>query len=123
MKSLWLKFLLLGTFALWATGMAKYAHEQLEHHGKDLSSVVNDDDDDDSSSQPPAQQQDQPKQHSHHCPVCEMLAGMTVDQSAPPALPPVSTECVATLVDLDRSAPVLEAHFSLPARGPPVIFQ
>ncbi len=46
MKSFWLRFLLLLTFAFWATGTAKYAHEQLEHHGKDAS-IDGDDDDDD----------------------------------------------------------------------------
>jgi hypothetical protein len=121
MKSPWLKFLLLGTFALWATGTAKYAHEQIEHHGKDMSALgIEDDDDDDSSIPVTPASHDQPKQHDHHpCPVCEMLAAMSVDRSAPPALPQLSLDCIAMLLVVDRQAPVLFAHFTLPARGPP----
>jgi hypothetical protein len=120
MKSLWLKLLLLGTFALWATGTAKYAHEAIEHHGKDMSAAGIEDDDDDSSIPVTPASHDQPTQHNPHpCPVCEMLAAMSVDKSAPPALPQLSLDCIATLVVLDRQAPVLFAQFTLPARGPP----
>jgi hypothetical protein len=121
MKFPWLKLLLLGTFALWASGTAKYAHEQIEHHGKDLSAIgVEDDDDDDLSISVTPTSHDQPAKHApHHCPVCEMLAAMSVAKSTPPALPQVSSECIALLVVADRLAPVLPAYFTLPARGPP----
>jgi hypothetical protein len=121
MKFRWLKLLLLFTFALWASGTAKYAHEQIEHHGKDLSAIgVDDDDDDDSSIAVTPTSHDQPAKHTpHHCPVCEMLAAMSVVKSTPPALPKVTSECVAVLVVLDRQAPALYARFTLPARGPP----
>jgi hypothetical protein len=123
MKLPWLKLLLLFTFALWASGTAKYAHEQIEHHGKDLSAIGVDDDDDDDSAVPvnsPSHDQ-QPKHVPHHCPVCEMLAAMSVDKSTPPALPKVTSECIALLVVLDRQAPALYARFALPARGPPAL--
>jgi hypothetical protein len=116
MKPFWLRFTLLATFAFWATGTAKYAHEQLEHHGKDAS--VDDDDDDDlpgKSTNP-----SQPKSH-HPCPVCEMLGAMIAHPSTPPALPEVSTECIEILVVADRQAPDLFARFTLPARGPPAV--
>jgi|SRR5271170_1157432 len=125
MKPYWLRLLLLATFAFWATGTAKYAHEQLEHHGKDAS--VDDDDDDDDSPAPAAVAQsapppkDQPKSH-HPCPVCQMLAAMTVDRSTPPPLPQISTECIAILVVADWHAPALFARFTPPARGPPAAF-
>src|SRR5580658_6295338 len=109
MKPFWLRLLLLATFVFWATGTAKYAHEQLEHHGKDAS--VDDNDDDDDSPAPPTvattagattpSPQNQPKSH-HPCPVCQMLAAMTVDRSTPPPLPQISTECIAILVVADR---------------------
>lgn len=123
MKFAWLKLLLLFTFALWASGTAKYAHEQIEHHGKDLSAIgVDDDDDDDSAVAATPPSHDQPTHHQqHHCPVCEMLAAMSVDKSTPPVLPKITSECIALLVVADRLAPVLSAYFTLPARGPPAL--
>jgi DUF2946 family protein len=123
MKCSWLKLLLLFTFGLWASGTAKYTHEQIEHHGKDLSAIGVDDDDDDSAVAPAAQpSQDQQRKHApHHCPVCEMLAAMSVDKSTPPVLPKITSECIAVLVVMDRQAPALYARFTLPARGPPAL--
>jgi hypothetical protein len=112
MKPFWLRFLLLATFVFWATGTAKYAHEQLEHHGRDAS-VDDDDDGQPSKSQTPTQH--------HPCPVCEMLGAMTAHPSAPPAVPQLSTECIAILIVADRQAPDLFARFTPPARGPPVV--
>jgi hypothetical protein len=126
MKPFWLRLLLLATFVFWATGTAKFAHEQLEHHGKDASLDDNDDDDDlpapavATAAQSPTPPQDQPKSH-HPCPVCQMLGAMTVDRSTPPTLPQISTECIAILVIADRQAPALFARFTPPARGPPMI--
>ncbi len=126
MKFTWLKLLLLGTFVFWASGTAKFAHEALEHHGRDPS-LADDDDDDDSSvaatpvtpaGQSPARDQSQHK--SHPCPVCEMLAGMTVQHTTPPALPQVSGECIELLIVLDQQTPILHVQFVRLARGPPV---
>jgi hypothetical protein len=127
MKPFWLRLLLLLTFAFWATGTAKYAHEQLEHHGKDASIDGDDDDDDLPASPTPAvaqaipttTPQTQPPKSHHPCPVCQMLAAMTIDRSVPPALPQASTQCIAILAVADWHAPALFARFTLPARGPP----
>jgi len=124
MKLWWLKLLLVGTFVFWASGTAKYAHEQIEHHGKDMS-VADDDDDDDSSVAPqaPAPTQDtsnSAKPHPHQpCIVCQMLAAMTADRSSPPALPNALSGCIAMLAVAHWQAPALRWHFQLPARGPP----
>jgi hypothetical protein len=128
MKSYLLKLLLLGTFAFWASGAAKYLHETLEHHGRDAS-VDDDDDDDDlaapaiaSPQSPPQQQNSQqaPAKKKSPCPICQMLAAMVVDRSAPPVIPARSTQLIDRLVLLDRIAPVLHACFALSARGPPM---
>jgi hypothetical protein len=124
MKFTWLKLLLLGTFAFWASGTAKYTHEQLEHHGRDAS-VDNDDDDDDSVATPvpvssaPTQPGQEQKHEHHPCPICQMMAAMSVDRSAPPALPQLVTDCVATIEIVDHAAPDLHTRYVLPARGPP----
>jgi hypothetical protein len=125
MKSYLLKLLLLATFAFWASGAAKYVHEALEHHGKDASAI----DDDDSPTPAIAldtsfpQQQDQsqsaPKKKSP-CPICQMLAAMVVDRSAPPVMPTRSMRLIDTLVLQDRLAPILHACLALSARGPPM---
>jgi hypothetical protein len=125
MKLYWLRLLLLSTFAFWATGAAKYTHEALEHHGRDAS--VDDDDDDDSSAplaaitQPPVDpSHQQPVKQKHACPVCQMLAGMVADRSAPPTLPPLVGPLIETLVISDHIAPVVQIRFTASARGPPV---
>ena len=126
MKLYWLRILLLSTFAFWATGAAKYTHEALEHHGRDAS-VDDDDDDDDSSATPaaaavPAIPQDrshQPAKQTHPCPVCQMLAAMVVNQSAPPVVPPLCIRLIGVLAIADHSTPTVPANFSRFARGPP----
>jgi hypothetical protein len=127
MKFFWLRYLLLSTFVFWATGAAKYTHEAIEHHGRDAS--VDDDDDDDSSPPivavampvaPVSTDQTHPPA-KHPCPVCQMLAAMAVARSAPPAVPPVCTRLVTTLIISDRIAPVINIAFSHSARGPPVL--
>ncbi len=128
MKSCWPKLLLLVTFAFWASGAAKFAHESLEHHGRDAS--VDDDDDDVHSAVPrltsshaPTNQQDpsqSPAKPKAPCPVCQMLAAMMVDRSAPPAAAPQSTLHVETLNLVNQLAPAPQARFALPARGPPL---
>jgi hypothetical protein len=125
MKLHWLRFVLLATFAFWASGVAKYTHEALEHHGRDAS--VDDDDDDDSgdlavaaaSKAAPTDQTPVNHPTKHPCPVCQMLAGMVVDQSAPPVMLPTSQPLVARLVVCDHLAPVLEISCPQCARGPP----
>lgn len=131
MKFSWVKYLLLAMFAFWATGTAKFAHEQLEHHGKDLSVADADDDDDDDDSsfalgttQPvpsAAHPQHQTPAPHHPCPICQMLAGMVLDKSVPPVLPTPGTQLISTLILFDRVAPTLHACFVLSARGPPTI--
>lgn len=124
MKCCWLKLLLLATFAFWASGAAKFAHEALEHHGLDAS--VDDDDDGGSptatlsSGQAPLSPQPaSPVPPKKPCPICQMLAAMVVDRSAPPVIPTLSTLLIETLVLSDRVAPNIHACFVLSARGPP----
>lgn len=126
MNWFWPKIALLGMFAFWASGTAKYAHEQLEHHGRDMADIAGagvDDDDDDSSAivaqSTPAPSKDQRKHDHHPCPVCQMLAGMTADRSTPPALPLASNQCIAVLLIPDRETPAVCALFAFAARGPP----
>lgn len=126
MRPRWISIFLLGTFVFWASGTAKFAHEQIEHHGHDAASADDDDDDDDAlpAPPPPASTPAGPAHprdsHPHHpCPICQMLAAMTVDRSPPPALPQTPAGCVAVLPVMDWAAPHLLAPFSLPARGPP----
>ena len=125
MKFTWLKYLLLSTFVFWATGAAKYTHEALEHHGQDAS-VDDGDDDDDSSSlvaATPANPSTPGPTHpaKHPCPVCQMLAGMVVDRSTPPALPTDYSPLVETLAVSDHIAPIVQACFVKSARDPPAI--
>ena len=125
MKLYSLRILLLSTFVFWATGLAKYTHEALEHHGRDAS--IDDDDDDDSppaatvagASAVPQDQSQIPPKPKHPCPVCQMLAAMVVDRSVPPVFPQLSLRLIGTLAVADHVAPIIHAHFSLPARGPP----
>lgn len=129
MKSYWLKLLLLATFAYWASGAAKYVHEALEHHGRDAS--LDDDDDDDDGGPAIAAVSSGPAAAATHgslpapakkkipCPVCQMLAAMVLDRTAPPVIYTCSTQLVDILVLSDRVAPVLHACFALSARGPP----
>jgi hypothetical protein len=122
MKFFWLKFLLLATFVFWASGLAKYTHEALEHHGRDAS-VDNDDDDDQSVTvagpQGATHQQQSGQPVKHPCPICQMLAAMTVDRSTPPDLPPLRTDIVGTLIISDWLSPAVNACFTPSARGPP----
>ena len=128
MKLYWLRILLLSAFTFWGTGAAKYAHEALEHHGRDAS-VDDDDDDDDSSASPtvamavptstPLDQSHQPVKQKHPCPVCQMLAAMVVDRSAPPIVPPLCIRLISVLVIADHTAPALPVQFTCLARGPP----
>jgi hypothetical protein len=130
MRLYWLKLLLLSTFVFWASGVAKYAHEALEHHGRDAS--VDDDDDDDSSAavtvacvalpqkaQTAASKDHSPPHTKHPCPICQMLAAMVVDRSAPPILPQVFLRLIGNLVFRDPVACDISARFARSARGPP----
>jgi hypothetical protein len=124
MKFYWLRFLLLTTFVFWATGAAKYTHEVLEHHGQDAS--IDDDDDDDSSAgvataalSAPTQQDPSHPPAKHACPICQMLAGMAVERSTPPALPTNYLPLIETLIIADHVAPIVHASFDHTARGPP----
>ncbi len=128
MKFYWLRFLLLSAFVFWATGAAKYTHETLEHHGRDA--ALDDDDDDDSSPPvaavatpvPPVSQDQSHPPAKHACPVCQMLAAMVVAHTTPPALPPLSTRLIATLILRDRVATVVHTCLTHSARGPPGLF-
>lgn len=128
MKSLWLRLLLLGSFAFWASGTAKYVHEQIEHHGHDCSL---DDDDDDDDSLPPAladaavpaapsqQSHSAPATPKHPCMVCQMLAAMVSDHAAPPVITPPPLPLLGTLIVPNWAAPALRSCSTLQARGPP----
>jgi hypothetical protein len=127
MKSYWLKLLLLATFSFWGSGAAKYVHEALEHHGRDAS-VDDDDDDDDSTATTLTSNQSQPQRPGSSqtpakkkspCPICQMLAAMTVDRSSPPVVFSLSTRLIARLVLLDHATPTLHACYTLSARDPP----
>jgi hypothetical protein len=129
MKAYWLKLLLLTTFAFWASGVAKYAHELMEHHGRDAS-VDDDDDDDDSAAvtsvavsplqKNPTQTATQtPVKKKCPCPVCQMLAAMVLDRTAPIVWPDCSNQLLGTLILLDWIAPDLLCCFASSARDPP----
>jgi hypothetical protein len=140
MKSYWLKLLLLGAFAFWASGAAKYVHEAIEHHGRDAS--LDDDDDDDSAgviSAAVSPQQHNPAQTTTQtaaqtktetttetsgqkkgpCPVCQMLAAMVLHHTAPPVRADRSNLLIGTLVWLDWVAPSVLSCFASFARDPP----
>jgi hypothetical protein len=140
MKSYWLKLLLLTTFAFWASGLAKYSHEAIEHHGRDAS--VDDDDDDDGSesltsantpelhgsaqvsNQTNTQTFTQPSTHAPDkkkgpCPVCQMLAAMVLDRTVPLTSPDCGNQLVCTLILLDLVAPDLLSCLASSARDPP----
>jgi hypothetical protein len=120
-----LKLLMLGTFAFWATGLAKFVHVQIEHHGK-IDCCDDDDDFDQESScatdaltQHPNNQQS-PDQHHHGCAICEMLAAMTVDRSTPPPCLTPTLDTIFILIVVDLHPPFLQFVYYSPARGPPV---
>jgi hypothetical protein len=129
MRYRWLNIFLLGTFAFWASGAARFAHEQIEHHGHDESSQLDDDDDDDgppsavnAASQTAPHTDTHPDPHSHHpCPVCQMLAAMTVHHAPPLDFPINSELSTGTATVVDRTAPTLHACFELSARDPPPV--
>jgi hypothetical protein len=128
MRLYWLRILLLCTFAFWASGAAKYAHETLEHHGHDASVDDGDDDEDSSSSvvttaagQGANQQDTAHHPAKHPCPICQMLAAMAVDRSSPPALPQLCLRLIGTLSVADHSAPVVPSCFVRSARAPPPV--
>jgi hypothetical protein len=125
MKFLWIKLLVLSSFTFWGSGLAKHVHEAMEHHGHDAS--IEDDDDDDCgpvakaglAEQPSETQPAKPKKSP--CPVCQMLAAMTVHHSPPPDFPITSELSIGTATVVDRIAPTLHACFALSARDPPVV--
>lgn len=132
MKSLWLRIFLLCTFAYWGTGTAKFLHEQVEHHGGRDDALVDDKDDGDiadvlAAANAPALTSDhgqhpakpKPLRHDETCFLCQQLSAMAAERSAPPVLPAVTLDLVATLVIPDWHAPVVRFSLLHPARGPP----
>jgi hypothetical protein len=122
-----MKILLLVTFVYWATGMAKHVHKAVERHGRDAS--VDDDDDDDgglvsvaspsSAMLVPLKQAADPK-HKHPCPICQMLAVMAVEGSAPPVTLAPALDLVAVVFPPDWEAPVIRPGYTYLTTGPPV---
>lgn len=136
MKSLWLRILLLCTFAYWGTGAAKFLHEMVEHHGgRDDFAAAPDDDDGDiatvlstltvhtASTGSPAAIPAKPKplRHDEVCFICQQLAAMAAEKSAPPVVLAPTLDLVRTLSIPDWHAPVVRVAFICSARAPPTV--
>lgn len=124
-----IKFLLLICFAFWATGLAQYAHERIEHG--DVAGVAHDhrlaigSHGQDTHALRLGARDDAPRKDHHpdshdDCPTCAMFAAMAV---RPAMLPPVIAPPQATICRLTVPRHVVPAapfeQFP-PSRAPPV---
>jgi hypothetical protein len=119
-----LKFLLFLSFVFWASGLATYEHEQLEHHGRNAAC---DDDDDDCTlvallhhTPPTDHHSDCPCHHDGGCAVCQMLAGLSVAKSSLPTPDFTLLRTIEMIPVADWQSPILVVPVLLSARGPPV---
>jgi hypothetical protein len=115
----WLKILLLTAFAYWATGLAQYLHERIEHHHGVMATTV----------LPPglhAEKTGTPKQAPQpddrdDCVTCQSLKVMKAQPAAGPVLMPQPTLLRhEKLPIVHREAPVLSFVVFIAARAPPV---
>jgi hypothetical protein len=113
---IWLQFLLLAAFSYWATGVAQFIHEKVEHgHGvvETTLPVAG------AKPLPGKSQAPEPDDHDD-CATCQSLKVMKAAPIAPPMLAPEPTllRHAAPLV-LEREAPVLSFVVFIPSRAPP----
>lgn len=113
------KLVMLAAFAYWASGVAQYLHERIEHcpdSGECQAATCN--------LSAPGVHSVQPGRHSHSeedCPICSMLAHMSVGQSAPPPLIHLAHYCHASPIVPDHRTPLSSYELFLPSRGPPSV--
>lgn len=119
MRNQLLKLTLVLSFAFWATGLAQFAHERLEHcHGAEpgTSSITH------AAYQAAATlKTDSTDHHSEaDCPLCAMFASMAVRTLAPAPVLLFLHQCIAIAQVWDRLAPIPSFEQFLPSRGPPL---
>ena len=105
-----LQFVLVFSLVYWATGLARYVHERMEHgqpsvraiHSGPSIGVAGHDEND--------------------CPVCQALAMMRADRAAAPAVPIATFDLVGSFVPPSQAVPVTQRLLTIQSRGPPVDF-
>src|SRR5205807_2117659 len=112
-----LRVFLLACVAYWATGLAQFAHDRLEHEGGSAAATSTS-----STAAARVSVAAAPAGHSHDdCPTCLMLATMQAHREAPPAPPAFGRSLIRTVTVHDRTAPP-SVYVLLPqSRGPPVV--
>ena len=109
-------FLLLAALAYWTSGAAVFVHERMEHaDGDEGPEVV----------QADASHPDKHRDHHNHddCPTCQLLAHMSADRSAPPALVCIHLPSFTFVHVTDRRPPTVNSRPFAPIRGPPSLVE
>ena len=114
MKLRWLGILLMASFAFWATGAARLAHELLEHDADaQITCGV-------CGFRVPSEQQPGHTHNHDECAICQTLAAMTAANGAPPASVDAHAPCPHTLRLIQFSPRVICVAWLEPSCGPPV---
>jgi len=115
----WLQILLLAAFTYWATGVAQYLHELIEHHHGITETTFHS-----AGTRPlPAKSPAPAPEPDDHddCATCQSLKVMKAAPVAPPVIAPEPTLLRhETPPVLRREAPLLAFVVFIPSRAPPL---
>jgi hypothetical protein len=92
----------------WATGLARYVHERMEHETS--SAQVSS----------PGPSVTVAGHDENDCPVCQVLATMRADQPVGPVVLVATFDLVGSYVPPSQTAPFSQRLFTIQSRGPPV---
>ena len=100
--------MLLLSLVYWASGLARFVHERVEHGDR-------------AARMSAAGTSLKPSEHDENdCPVCQALATMRADRPALPVVTIANFDLVGLLIPVPQAAPLSERLFTIQSRGPPV---